>query len=388
MRVEQFAMERMQSTWENLVDFNLSESGVHPLTPRELLDDDVEALLDQPLVYSQSNGTIELRSLIAALYPGASVDHLQVTNGGSEANYIAVWRLIEPGDEVAMLVPNYMQTWGVARAFGGSIREWHLVEDEAMGRWRPDLDELRRIVSERTKLIIICTPNNPTGSRLTAGELDEVARIAARHGSWVLSDEVYRGAELDGEDSPSMWGRHDRVVVTSGLSKAYGLPGLRIGWIAAPPSLVASTWAYHDYTTIAPGALSDRLARVALTSARRPRLLERTRGILRNNLPLIERWLHDHDPAFSWIRPEAGAIFYVRYRYRINSTELVTRLRETKSVLIVPGDHFGMDGYLRVGYGERPDYLRAGLDRLHELLTSLPAPELSASSAAAPSTTT
>jgi aspartate/methionine/tyrosine aminotransferase len=371
MRVEQFAMERMQSTWENLVDYNLSESGVHPLTPRELIEGDVNVVLDQPLAYTQSNGTIELRTKISALYHGASPEHVEVTNGGSEANYIVVWRLTEPGDEVALLVPNYMQTFGLARAFGATVREWPLIEDTASGRWRPDIEALKRVVSDKTKLIIICTPNNPTGARLTAGELDEIAGVAATHGAWVLSDEVYHGAELDGVESPSMWGRYDRVIITSGLSKAYGLPGLRIGWIVAPPAFVASTWAYHDYTTIAPGALSDRLARVALTPERRAGLLERTRGILRANLPLIEAWLHGHDPAFAWIRPEAGAIFYVRYNYRINSTELVTRLRETKSVLIVPGDHFGMDGYLRVGFGERPDYLRAGLDRVHEVLASV-----------------
>src|SRR5687768_3925291 len=103
MRVEQFAMERMQSTWENRVDYNLSESGVYPLTPRELLDGDLEAVLDQPLVYTQSNGTPELRALVSALYPGTSAEHVQVTNGGSEANYMVVWRLVEPGDEVALL---------------------------------------------------------------------------------------------------------------------------------------------------------------------------------------------------------------------------------------------------------------------------------------------
>ena len=372
MKLEQFAMERMQSTWENLVDFNLSESGVYPLTPRELLgDSQVDVVLDQPLVYTQSNGTIALRSLIAELYPGASADHIQVTNGGSEANYLSVWRLVEPGDEIVLLVPNYMQTWGVARAFGGVIREWRLIEDTAVGRWRPDLDALQNLVSERTRLIIICTPNNPTGATLTAAELDGIAAIASRHGAWVLSDEVYRGAELDDEETPSMWGRYERVIVTSGLSKAYGLPGLRIGWIAATPAFVASTWSYHDYTTIAPGALSDRLARVALDPARRPEILARTRRIVRENLPLIERWLHEHTPMFSWIPPRAGAIVYVRYNYAINSTELVTRLRDEKSVLVVPGDHFGMDGYLRLGFGERPDYLRQGLDRLHALLSAL-----------------
>ena len=372
MRVEQFAMERMQSTWENLVDVNLSESGVHPLTPRELLQDtDLDVVLDQALVYTQSNGTQELRSLIADLYPGSTPDHVQVTNGGSEANYISVWRLLEPGDEVVMLVPNYMQTWGLVRAFGGAIREWPLVEDRDAGRWRPNLDALATLVNEKTRLILICTPNNPTGATLTPEELDEIARIAARHEAWVLSDEVYRGAELVSRETPSMWGRYERVIITSGLSKAYGLPGLRIGWIVAPPSFVASTWAYHDYTTIAPGALSDRLARVALAPERRAWILARTRRIVRDNLPLIEAWLHEHDPMFSWIRPEAGAIVYVRYNYQINSTELVTRLRNEKSVLVVPGDHFGMDGYLRLGFGERPEYLRQGLERLHSLLNSL-----------------
>lgn len=372
MRLEQFAMERMQSTWENQVDVNLSESGVHPLTPRELLEDrDLDRLLDQRLVYPQSNGTIELRSLIASLYPGATPDHVEVTNGGSEANYVSVWRLVEPGDEVVMMVPNYMQAWGLARAFGAVVRPWPLVEDRAAGRWRPDLDALDALVSPRTRLILLCTPNNPTGAVLDESELDRVGAIAARHGTWVLSDEIYRGAERKDREAPSMWGRGDRVIVTSGLSKAYGLPGLRIGWIVAPADLVASTWSYHDYTTIAPGALSDRLARVALDPARRPALLARTRRIIRENLPLVEAWLQAHGPLFAWIPPEAGAIIYVRYHHPVNSTALVTRLREEQSVLIVPGDHFGMDGYLRLGFGERPDHLRLGLERLHALLDSL-----------------
>ena len=169
-----------------------------------------------------------------------------------------------------------------------------------------------------------------------------------------------------------MWGRSDRAIITSGLSKAYGLPGLRIGWIVAPPPLVAAFWSYHDYVTIAPGALSDRLACVALAPARRERLLERTRAILRTNLPLIDDWLRAAG-GFEWIAPEAGAIVYVRYSHAINSTALAHRVREEKSVLIVPGDHFGMDGYLRLGFGEPPAYNRTGLERLREVLASVPA---------------
>ena len=377
MKLEQFAMERMQSTYENLVEFNLSESGVRPLTPRELIEDAAgcDGLLDQPLAYSQSNGTIELRQAIAEMYPGAGIDHIEVTNGGSEANFITIFNLIEPGDEVVMLVPNYMQTWGLSRAFGGTVREWRLVEDPAHGRWRADVNDLERLVSPRTKMIVICNPNNPTGARLTAADLDAIARVADKHGVWILSDEVYRGAEIDGADTASMWGRSPKAIITSGLSKAYGLPGLRIGWIVSQPSLIASLWSYHDYVTIAPGALSDRLARIALKPERRAQLFERTRSILRRNLPLVEAWLTEAG-GFRWIKPEAGAIVYVRYDHAINSTTLANRLREEKSVLIVPGDHFGMDGYLRLGFGEPPEYNRAGLDRLKQLLASLPAPVL------------
>jgi aspartate/methionine/tyrosine aminotransferase len=383
MRIETFAMERLQSTWENRVQFNLSESGVHPLRLEELLDagpiggetsDNLTRLLKQELVYTQSNGTPELRRAIAALYPGTTEDHIEVTNGGSEANYLAIWHLVERGDEVVMMTPNYMQAWGLVRGFGGTLKPWPLREHETAAgrRWRPDLDDLKGLVTPRTKLILICNPNNPTGARLEAADLDGIATIAGRRGTWILADEIYRGAELDGHETESMWGRSDRVIVTSGLSKAYGLPGLRIGWIVAPPSLAASLWSYHDYTTIAPGALSDLLARVALDPARRGAILARTRRIIRTNYPVIRDWLTSHGDAFSHVPPEAGAIVYVGYRHGINSTELVTRLRDAQSVLIVPGDHFNMDGYLRIGFGSETPHLVEGLRRLHLLLETAP----------------
>jgi aspartate/methionine/tyrosine aminotransferase len=382
MRLEQFAMERMQSTYENEVAFNLSESGVRPLRLAELADDDavLQALLAEPLRYTQSNGTIPLRSAIAALYPGATVEHVQVTNGGSEANYITTWSLVEPGDEIVLMVPNYMQTWGLARAFGGTVREWPLVQvprarraaaSDGAAQWQVDLDTLDQIVTPRTKLIIICNPNNPTGTRFESPALDRIAAIAQRHGSWILADEIYRGAERDGRETPSMWGRSDRVLITSGLSKAYGLPGLRIGWIVGPPAQIASLWSYHDYTTISPGALSDLLARHALEPHRRTRILVRTRAILNENFPVIAQWLDAHGGLFSYAPPDAGAIVFVRYHHAINSTDLVTRLREQKSVLIVPGDHFGMDGYLRIGFGDETSYLREGLGRLAALIADL-----------------
>jgi aspartate/methionine/tyrosine aminotransferase len=365
----------MQSTYENLVDYNLSESGVHPMRLEELLEDpaDREGLLGQELVYPQSNGTIELRERVAAMYPGASADHVEVTNGGSEANFVTMWHLVEPGAEVVSMVPNYGQTLGLAEAFGGTLKPWPLRLSADGTRWHIDVDHLRSLVSARTRLIILCNPNNPTGARIPAADLDAICAVAGSVGAWVLSDEIYRGAELDGIETPSVWGRYDRVIITSGLSKAYGLPGLRIGWIVSAPQMVATTWGYHDYTTIGPGTLSDRLARIALQPAMRARILARTRRILQTNLPVITGWLDAHARRFGYALPEAGAIVYVKYHDAINSTELVDRLRVEKSLLIVPGDHFGMDGYLRIGFGSETRYLRDGLDRLDHLLRGLPA---------------
>ncbi len=368
MRIDEFVMERMQSIWENQVEINLSESSIHPLTLRELTAEaGADAVLDVALGYPQTNGTLQLRSTIAAMYPGASPDHVQVTNGGSEANFVSLWSLLEPGDEAVVMSPNYMQAWGLGRAFAGALREWPLREDG--GRWRPDLDRLPSLLTPSTRLLFICNPDNPTGARLEASDLDAICREAARHGTWVLSDEIYRGAEIDGRETPTIWGRYERAIVTSGLSKAYGLPGLRIGWIVGPPQFVATTWAYHDYTTIAPGALNDRLAAFALAPVRREQILARTRGILRANLPVLTGWLDARGEEFHYVPPEAGAIAFVRYRHRVNSTELTTTLRVEKGVLIVPGDQFGMDGWLRIGYGGPAAQLSEGLERLGQVLT-------------------
>jgi aspartate/methionine/tyrosine aminotransferase len=367
MKIDEFVLERMQSTWENQVEINLSESGVHPLTLRELLEDaGADSVLDAALGYPQTNGTVRLRSAIAAMYPGATPDHVHVTNGGSEANFVSTWSLLEPGDEVVMMAPNYMQTWGLGRAFAGTLREWRLREEG--GRWRPDLDALPSLLNRRTKLLVICNPDNPTGARLEAADLDAICAAAARHGTWVLSDEIYRGAELDGRETATAWGRYERAFVTSGLSKAYGLPGLRIGWVVGPPSFVATTWAYHDYTSIAPGALNDRLASLALEPSRRARILARTRGILQANLPRLAGWLDARPADFSYIPPDAGAIVFARYHRRVGSSDLTTRLRVEKSTLVVPGDQFGMDGYLRLGYGGPEHELMEGLKRLEAVL--------------------
>jgi aspartate/methionine/tyrosine aminotransferase len=356
-----FDLERWQSTWENRVRYNLSESGVHPLSVRELLslaETAADPLLDVRLGYSQSNGTDALRERIAALYPGATPDQVLVTNGSAEANYVAALGVIEPGDQVAMLLPNYLQLWGHVQNLGAQVRDFRLHEERG---WAPDPAEIRSAIGPGTKLVIVTNPHNPTGHILADAMRRAIVDRAAEVGAWLLADEVYMGAERDGRTTASFWGSYDRLLCVAGLSKAYGLPGLRIGWLVGPAPIVADAWARHDYTTIGPSGASDHLATLALQPVVRERLLTRTRGILRQNYPVLEQWLKGFGASFTWVPPQAGAICFVRYRPAIDGETLVERVRAGQNVLLVPGEHFGMPGYLRFGFGNEQPELREAL---------------------------
>ncbi len=373
MRIDRFHMERAQSLYENDVRWNLSESGVAPLRVEELLEGEAgrAELLATALKYPESNGSLLLRERIAQFYPGAAAENVLVTTGTSEANYTTLWGLLEPGDRAAVMIPTYMQTWGLSRVYGGRADAYRLVERGSgpARRWALDVESLERAVTRRTRVVVVTNPNNPTGAVLTETEMDAVVRVARKSGAWILADEVYRGAEVSGgPTSPTFWGRYPKVVVTAGLSKAFGLPGLRIGWIVAPAAQTARFWSYQDYTTLTPSMLSDRLARAALEPGRREKILSRTREILRRQLPEVEGWIRRHDRVLDCIRPVAGATVLVRYHLPIAPVALFDRLRREKSVLITPGPHFGIGKYLRIGYGYDPAKLKEGLSRITELL--------------------
>ena len=370
MRIETFEMERMQSTWENLVEYDMSESGVRPLTLRELtaMGFDLEAFLDQPLGYSQSNGTIELRERIAAIHPGATIDHVEVTNGTSEANYLVALSQVQAGDVVAMQVPNYMQMWGVARSLGADVQTFRLRTEAA---WEPDWDEFERAVTPKTRLLYLSNPNNPTGSVLSDAAMRRIVDRCEQTGTWLLSDEVYLGAEITAPRTRSFWGMSDRVVVTSGLSKAYGIPGVRIGWIVGPRDLVAECWSQHDYITIGPNKMSDRIACVAVDARNREHCYGRTGEILRHNLPIARAWADGFGGRLKWTSPTAGAIGLMKYEADTPSLAIAERVRVNQNTLIVPGTHVGIEGHLRIWLGGREDYLREGLRRIGVELTAL-----------------
>jgi len=370
MKIPTFQMERMQSTWENLVEYDMSESGVRPVTLRDLVEMglDLDAALDTPLGYSQSNGTLALREQLTSIYPGSTVDHIEVTNGTSEANYLLALSVLGPGDEMAMEMPNYMQLWGVPHSLQAPVRTFRLRPD---CQWEPDWNEFERAVNPRTRLLYLSNPNNPSGAILSDAAMRRIVRRCEEMNTILLADEVYLGAELEGDRTRSFWGMSDHVVVTSGLSKAYGIPGVRIGWIVGPPPLVETCWSQHDYLTIGPNKLSDIVARVAVTPANRERLYQRTRTILGANLPIIERWAAGFGGMLEFNRPRAGAMTLVRYRSAMPSLDLCERIRVEQSTLVVPGSHVGLEGCLRIWYGGRQEYIAEGLRRIGVVLAAV-----------------
>ena len=377
MRFIPFDLEAIQSKWEQIAQFNLVESGVHPLTLEELLANgplSIEELLATTINYPHVNGIPELRENITRLYPiagnsSAGVENVLVTVGASEANHIVMQTLMEPGDELLTQTPTYKQLWGLALNAGHTVKSFGLLSEAG---WAVDTDELNKRLSSKTKIIAVCNPNNPTGYIMTAAEMDAVVAAADRVGAWILADEVYRGAErLREDETASFFGRYDKVLCLGSMSKAYGLPGLRIGWIVGPADTVEELWRRHEYTTVSTTMLSNKLAAHALSAEVRPRLIQRTRDYIRRGYPVLESWMGGHAGQFSYVPPQASAVAFIRYHMAVNSTELMETLCKEASVFVAAGDAFGMDYYLRVAFGQDKAVLDEAFSRISKTIATV-----------------
>jgi aspartate/methionine/tyrosine aminotransferase len=202
--------------------------------------------------------------------------------------------------------------------------------------------------------------------------MDAVVAAADSVGAWILADEVYRGAErLREEETASFFGRYDKVLALGSMSKAYGLPGLRVGWVVGPPDTIEDIWRRHEYTTITASMLSNLLATYALSGDVRPRLLQRTREYIRKGFPVLEAWMNRQDGLFSYTPPQASAVTFIRYHLDINSTELMEKLCRDASVFVGAGDSFGMDHHIRIAFGQDKAVLNEAFSRIEKTLQTL-----------------
>ena len=263
----------------------------------------MERLLAQRLGYTESVGAPELRAAIAPIYETLSPDDVVVVAAAEEAIFVAYHALLEPGDHVVVETPCYESALQVARSAGAAVTEWRR---SASDGWAHDLDALRNALRPDTKLVYINSPHNPTGMQMSREVLDGVVGLCAERGAWLFSDEVYRELEHDPADRlPAACDLYERALSLGSMSKTYGLPGLRLGWLACRDrDALQRIVDLKHYTTICSSAPSELLSALALRH--REVLADRNRGIVLANLPLLDAFFERHADVLSWVRPTAG----------------------------------------------------------------------------------
>jgi aspartate/methionine/tyrosine aminotransferase len=376
VKIEPFLLERWMTRHETHVQFDIAESGILPLSTNDLLDFEpvetraatLERLLAIPLGYSEARGTAELRAPLAATYAGAGPDNILVTTGAIEANFLLFNVLLSPGDHVIAPYPAYQQLYSVPTAIGCEVSLWHVGPDTG---YRYDVGALERLLTPRTRVIVVNTPHNPTGAMLSPADAQRVYALADSVGATLIGDEAYRWLAVpDGDPfAPPAFDMGPRGISVGTLSKPFGLPGLRIGWIAGPPELVQNCWGLRDYISLSPGKLNDALAVLALKH--RDQIIERNRRIIQANLATAGQWMAERADFMQWTPPRGGLLALLRYDLPMPSLALADKLATEYSVMLAPGSAFGYEHHLRLGIGQRPDVFAEGLKRAGACLNEL-----------------
>jgi aspartate/methionine/tyrosine aminotransferase len=366
-----FRLERFCAEHEFKVRHVLSASDPESLALGELLalaDEEARALWDGlRLGYTESPGHPLLRREIAGSYERIGPDEVLVA-APEEAILIAMQALLRPGDHAIVLCPAYQSLYEVAAGAGCEVTRWRL--ERGGSAWRLDLDALAAAITRRTRLLVVNFPHNPTGFLASAAEQATVVALAREHGLYLFSDEMYRGLEGPGAPQlPAACDLYERAVSLAGLSKSFGLPGLRIGWLATRDrEALAACAGLKDYTTICASAPSEVLALIALRA--RERILARVLAIIGRNLAIADGFFAAHATLFRWLRPSAGTVAFPELlEGRVD--DFCARLLAEQSVLLVPAGVFEYGGnHFRLGLG-RADFA-GGIERLDAFLREAP----------------
>ncbi|HPA59354.1 MAG TPA: aminotransferase class I/II-fold pyridoxal phosphate-dependent enzyme [Synergistales bacterium] len=365
MKIEPFGVEQWMNRWETLAVNNIAETCVDSLVLYELLEmsgrkeEVMVDLLGTRMTYGDIKGSERIRGLIGELYEDRDPERVLVMNGGSAANFLALFTLVEPGDRVISVWPTYQQLTSIPKAFGARVDILQLRPENS---WLPDTEELGKMAESGVDLICLNNPNNPTGSLMDRGMLEKISAIARKHGAWILCDEAYRGLVHEpGVSVPSMADIYEKGVSTGSMSKVFSLAGLRSGWMTGPRGFIEEAFSRRDYTTISCGPLSDSLAVVALEN--KGKIMERNLKIIRESVGLLGEWI-DSEPLFHWITPRAGTTAFVGYDMDIPSDEFCVDLLGTTGTFLLPGSCFGIDKRLRFGYAYGTEALKRGLESL------------------------
>lgn len=353
MDIQPFRIEQYFGRYEFTAKYLLSSSDAESRTIQSLLELEPgaqERLLEHWCGYTESPGAPWLRDVVAQVYTQIKPDDVLVFAAAEEAIFVFYHALVGAGDQVIVETPCYESALTVARSTGAEVSEWRRRSEDG---WAHDLAALDKLIRRNTRAIYINTPHNPTGLLMPAHIFKQVMGTAAKQGILVFCDEVYRELEHHPKDRlPAGCDIYEHAVSLGSMSKTYGLPGLRLGWLTTRDAQVMERCLeFKYYTTICSSAPSEFLTALALRH--REVLVKRNVEIVRSNLALLNAFMQQRENLFEWVKPNAGPIGFVRYKPERDVAAFCEEVVRDSGVLLLPGTVYDQPGHFRVGFGRK-----------------------------------
>ena len=373
MKIATFKVEEWMNLNETKAKYNIAETCVDSVSLDELFSlagrdrrEFFDTLSRRRMTYGAIFGAEELKAAICGLYRSAGADDVVTTHGAAGANHLALYSLVEPGDAVVSIMPTYQQLYSIPESYGAKVRILKLKREE---NFLPDLDRLRTLVNEKTKVICINNPNNPTGALMPEETLRGIVGIARRVGAYVICDEVYRFLTQEEGYPESIADLYEKGIAVGSMSKVFSLAGLRLGWIATRSrEAMREILLHRDYDTISCGMIDEALATVALEA--KEAIIARNRAIVRENLTILDEWIAK-EPRFSYVKPQCGTTALLYCDVDMPSEEFCARLLAETGAFLTPGSCFDEEHCFRIGYACGKEELKEGLAKLSEFVKGL-----------------
>lgn len=360
MRIDTFKIEEWMNRYCPSAKYDLTTTCIEPLTIRELMTicgiSRPLEIFDVPLGYGEIHGSKRLKNAIKSLYRSKDFNNITITHGAIGANQLVFESILDKGEEVISIVPTYQQHYSIPKSLGAEVKLVYLREEN---KWQPNLNDIERAITYKTKLICLNNPNNPTGAVIPDENLRRIVELAKAHNIWILSDEVYRGLNLTGNPySESIADLYDKGISTGSMSKTYSLPGLRVGWVAAREDLINEINKHREYNTISVSMVDDYYSSIALEN--KEKIAVRNFRIMKEGLTVLNDWLNGEVYVKAHL-PQGGTTALLRYKKEIPSKILCRELLENTGVALLPGETMEMEGTVRVGFCTNSETLKTGL---------------------------
>lgn len=375
MKIRPFLVEQWIDKYEAAAKWNIAETCVNPMSLDEFIeltgenkDELIKRIFSTRMTYGPIQGGDEFRQGVANLFKTVKPEEVLETQGAIGANYLLQHALVDDGDEVVSVMPTYQQLYSIPESIGAKV---HLIPLNPANNYLPDLDLLRKSVNQRTKVINLNNPNNPSGSVMDEATLREIVSIAKSVGAYVICDEVYRGLVHDGSYQPSIVDLYEKGISVGSMSKVFSMSGLRTGWIVFHDPMVNTLCHRHrDYSVITCGVVHDILAGVVLKHANE--VIERNRAIVNNNCKILEDWVAAHSDNLTMFKPTAGTTAMVYFKdLPVDGWEFCQTLIDDYQTLLTPGECFETPNSVRVGYACSEEELIGGLAQVDKYIKTL-----------------